>query len=60
MKYLIKKIINKFIFLFSSRGQLQVLEALGFSQKITRYIIKSLRISTNLPEFIARKRLAKK
>ena len=34
MKYLIKKIINKFIFLFSSRGQLQVLEALGFSQKL--------------------------
>ena len=55
-----KKIINKFIYLISSRSQLKLLSFIGLPDKVARSLIKNFRIFININEFLYRKYLARK
>lgn len=54
-----KKIINKLIYLISSRSQLKILTSLGLSDKLSRDILKKLRIFQNYREYRYRLKLAR-
>ena len=56
----LKKVINKLIYFCSSRFHLKILSELRFPRKISRFLLKKIRIIVNLGEFKERKKIAKK